>query len=295
MTPRGSDKCRRAVAQRPGECGRRAGAGSIVTVTRAASPLKTYRFGPEGPAQILAIHGLTGHGRRWKSLADHLTEFSILAPDLLGHGHSSWDAPWSIDANVAALADLLEHDAAHPALVVGHSFGGAVALNLAATRPDLVSGLVLLDPAVGLDGGWMGRIAEQMLASPDYPDRAEARAEKSNGSWGEVDAHDLDRDVDEHLVTLPNGRMGWRISIPAMMSYWSELARPIAVPAAGTATTLIRATRTQPPYVSDALVARLEAGLGSAFTLVDFDCDHMVANAKPAETAAVIRTCVATG
>jgi lipase len=257
--------------------------------------LNVYRFGPAQPAQILAIHGLTGHGQRWQTLAGHLSEFAITAPDLLGHGRSSWDAPWSIDANVDALAALLETDAAGPVLVVGHSFGAVIALNLAAARPDLVAELVLLDPAVGLDGGWMREIADQMLASPDYPDRAEARAEKVNGSWGEVDVSELERDLDEHLITLPNGRMGWRISIPAMMSYWGELARPIVVPAVGTPTTLVRATRTQPPYVSDELVTRLRDRLGSDFTLLDFDCDHMVGQAKPVETAALIRTRVAAG
>ena len=110
-----------------------------------------------------------------------------MAPDLLGHGRSSWDAPWTIDANVAALAALLEADADEPVVVVGHSFGGAVALNLARRGPISSPALVLLDPAVGLDGGWMREIADEMLGSPDYPDRAEARAEKVNGSWGEVD------------------------------------------------------------------------------------------------------------
>jgi lipase len=265
-------------------------AGSIVDVTRV---LNVYRFGPARPAQILAIHGLTGHGQRWATLAGHLSEFAITAPDLLGHGRSSWDAPWSIDANVAALAALLDADATGPLVVVGHSFGGAIALSLAAARPDLISELVLLDPAAGLDGGWMREIADQMLASPDYPDRAEARAEKVDGSWGEVDVSEVERELDEHLISLPNGRMSWRISVPAMMSYWSELARPIAVPAAGTPTTLIRATRTQPPYVSDELVTRLRDRLGSDFTSMDFDCDHMVAQAKPAETAAVILAKVA--
>ena len=155
----------------------------------------------------------------------------MLAPDLLGHGRSSWAAPWTIDANVAALAALLEAEAAGPVVVVGHSFGGAVALRLAAARPDLVDGLVLLDPAVGLDGDWMREIADAMLASPDYPDRDEARAEKVNGSWGEVDDDELERELDEHLIALPNGRVGWRISIPAIMSYWSELARPVAAAA----------------------------------------------------------------
>ncbi len=91
--------------------------------------------------------------------------------------------------------------------------------------------LVLLDPAVGLDGAWMRDIADDMFASPDYADREEARAEKASGSWGDVDAAELERELDEHLIELPSGRCGWRISIPAMMSYWSELARPIIVAA----------------------------------------------------------------
>jgi lipase len=252
--------------------------------------LNVYRYGPPTPIQLLAIHGLTGHGKRWESLATrHLAEFAVAAPDLVGHGRSSWDAPWSIDANVLALADLLDTDSSGPVVVAAHSFGSAIALSLAAARPDLVAELVLLDPAVGLDGGWMREIADQMFASPDYPDRAEARAEKVNGSWSEADPEELERDLDEHLVTHPDGRMGWRISIPAMRSYWSELARPAAVPPSDTPTTLIRATRTQPPYVSDELVSLLGDRLGSNFTLLDFDCDHMVAQAKPAETAALLR------
>ena len=246
--------------------------------------LHVHRYGPPGRAQILAIHGLTGHGQRWQTLATrHLTDFAVAAPDLLGHGRSSWAAPWTIDANVLALAALLDG----PTVIVGHSFGGAVALKLAATHPDLVSALVLLDPAVGLDGGWMRDIADDMLASPDYTDRAEARDEKAYGSWGDVDGGELDRELDEHLVDLPNGRAGWRISIPAMMSYWSELSRPIPLPPSTIPTTLVRAARTEPAYVTEELVAAI--GTARDFELMDFDCGHMVAQALPAETAAVIR------
>ncbi len=246
--------------------------------------LHVHRYGPDGPADVLAIHGLTGHGARWQTLAmRYLAEFAVTAPDLLGHGRSSWAAPWTIDANVAALAALLDA----PAVVVGHSFGGAVALSLAASHPELVSALVLLDPAVGLDGEWMRGIADDMLASPDYTDRAEARAEKANGAWADVDAGELDRELDEHLVDTTGGRCGWRISIPAMMSYWSELARPSVFPPPTIPTTLVRATRTEPPYVTDELLTGLADRPG--FALVEFDCDHMVAQALPADTAAVIR------
>ena len=133
----------------------------------------------------------------------------------------------------------------------------------------------------------MRDIADDMLASPDYTDRAEARAEKANGSWGDVDADELDRELDEHLIDLPNGRAGWRISIPAMMSYWSELARPIAIPPKPIPTTVVRATRTTPPYITDELLQGWPRVPNSRWWTST--CDHMVAQALPADTAALIR------
>jgi lipase len=236
------------------------------------------------------IHGLTGHGERWASLArDHLRDITVLAPDLLGHGRSSWAAPWTIDANVAALATLIENEADAPVVVAGHSFGGAVAMHLAAACPDLVSGLVLLDPAVAMDGQMMRHVAEAMMSSPDYPDPAEARAEKETGSWADVPPADLDAELHNHLVELPSGRHGWRVCMPAMMSYWSELARDAVLPHKGTRTTLVRAKLVEPPYASDAVIEALAAQLGTDFTFEVFDCRHMVPLAKPAETAAIIR------
>ena len=60
-----------------------------------------------------------------------------------------------------------------------------------------------------------------------------------------------------------------------------------ALPPPAIPTTLVRATKTQPPYVTDELVSGLSER--PTFALIDFDCDHMVAQALPAETATVIR------
>jgi lipase len=95
--------------------------------------------------------------------------------------------------------------------------------------------------------------------------------------------------MDEHLITLPGGRYGWRMYVPAMVSYWSELARPVVYPRPGTPTILARALWTDPPYVTDSLIAGLRGHLGENLQLVDLECLHMVAQAKPAETAALIR------
>jgi lipase len=252
--------------------------------------LHVHRFGPPGPVRLMALHGLTGHGKRWGSLASqHLPEIAVAAPDLIGHGRSSWAAPWTIEANVAALAELLEPQPDDPVVVVAHSFGSAVAMHLGAGYPDRIAGLVLLDPAVGLDGGWMLEIADAMLASPDYSNAAEARAAKTNGSWAGVDPAVVDAELAEHLVDLPGGRCTWRLSLPAMMAYWSELARDIVLPPKGIPTTLVRAAWTSPSYVTDRLVDALDERLGADFQFLTFECDHMVAETKPAEVAALIR------
>ena len=252
--------------------------------------LHVHRYGPSGPVRVLAIHGLTGHGQRWQRfVGEQLPEMPVAAPDLLGHGRSSWAAPWTIDANVGALSALPEEQAESAVLVVGHSFGGAVALHLAAAHPKLVAALVLLDPAIGLDGAWMAEIADAMLASPDYPDEAEARAEKASGAWADVDPAILDDELKEHLVATPDGRYRWRVSLPATVSYWSELAREMVLREPGTPTTLLRAKWTSPPYVSDELIARLQQRLGTDFRVLDVECDHMVAQSRPVEVAAAIR------
>ncbi|ACC39814.1 lipase LipV [Mycobacterium marinum M] len=254
-----------------------------------STDLHVHRYGPEEPVRVLTIHGVTEHGQSWEYLAGYLPEVSIAAPDLLGHGRSSWAAPWSIDANVSALAALLKDQADGPVVVVGHSFGGAVALQLAAAHPDLVAALILLDPAIGLNGSRVREVVDAMVAFPDYTDPAEARMERAYGAWADVDPAVLDAELDEHLITLPNGRYSWRISLPAMVCYWSELARDAALPPPGIATTLVRAVRADPQYVSDELIAALRERLGADFALREFECGHMVPQAKPTEVATLIR------
>nr|VTO95619.1 Lipase 3 precursor [Mycobacterium riyadhense] len=251
--------------------------------------LHVHRYGPPGPVQVLTIHGVTEHGQAWELLASHLPEITIAAPDLLGHGRSSWAAPWTIDANVSALASLIDDQADGPVVVVGHSFGGAVALQLATARPDQVAALVLLDPAVAVDGTRVREVVDAMVAFPDYTDPAEARAEKSFGAWADVDPAVLDTEIDEHLIALANGRYSWRINLAAMVCYWSELARDIVLPPAGTPTTLVRAVCADPQYVSEGLITALRDHLGADFELLEFECGHMVPQAKPKEVAAVVR------
>ncbi|MGW6426503.1 alpha/beta hydrolase [Nocardia sp. NPDC055053] len=255
------------------------------------SSLHVHRFGPADGTVVLALHGLTGHGNRWETLAtEHLPQARVIAPDLRGHGRSSSLPPWDFETIVDDLATLLRAETDGPVVVAGHSFGGAAGIHLARRHPELVRALVLLDPAIGIDPKMIEQVALANLASPDYTDIAEARSDKQHSAWspGEVDPAVLERELAEHLVPTEGGRVGWRIFQPAITSYWGQLARPFVLPPADLPTVLVRAAKVQPPYVTGEFLAALSAHLGDRLTVEVWDCDHMVAQARPADAAALI-------
>ena len=84
---------------------------------------------------MLALHGVTGHGGRFRRLAERgLPERRWLAPDLRGHGRSTWDPPWNAEQHVADLLETMDAEGVERCDVLGHSFGGLLATHLAARR-----------------------------------------------------------------------------------------------------------------------------------------------------------------
>ena len=96
---------------------------------------------------VVLIHGIPGSSGIWDDVAERLTgDCLVVAPDLLGFGASpgepAIDVLWA-DSQARALAALLDELGIERAALVGHDFGGPVALALTALRPDLATRLVL--------------------------------------------------------------------------------------------------------------------------------------------------------
>ncbi len=109
-------------------------------------------FGGSGPA-VLLLHGLAGHAGEWAQTASWLTaRCRVVALDARGHGRSErLPGDVSRGAQIADAAWALDRLDLAPAVVVGQSLGGLTALGLAAARPQLVRGLVVVD--AGASGG----------------------------------------------------------------------------------------------------------------------------------------------
>jgi lipase len=247
--------------------------------------LHLHTYGPVDGPPVLALHGVTGHGRRWQALADALPDIRLLAVDLRGHGHSPWTPPWTIDQHVADALGTLDALGLDRVPVMGHSFGGAIALHLARSAPERVERLVLLDPALGLDPATMLETAAETCAGESYPDRDAARAERAR-RWEGVDDALVDAEIDNHLV-LDGDRWRYRYSTPAIVTAWSEMARPAITPPPGLPTLLMPAAKED--YVDPAWVDRVRDEVGPQLTVHEVDSGHMVYLERTAEVAATIR------
>ena len=132
-------------------------------------------WGPEQGRPIVCVHGILEQAASWGLVAEPLAElgFRVEAPDLRGHGRSAHVEPGGAYHLIDLLGDLDALTAAIPApfALVGHSMGGILAALLAATRPERVSNLMLIEmplPAASRPGRAAARIAAHLdyLRSP---------------------------------------------------------------------------------------------------------------------------------
>ena len=130
-----------------------------------------------GAPPLVLVHGWCCNRSFLEPQRRHFsTHHHVVALDLPGHGDS--DTPrhdYSIPSFATDVAWLCEQLKLHKPVVIGHSMGGAIALELAAERPDLINAAVVLDtavaPAAAVHQAWAELIAQ--LHTPEY--RAAAR------------------------------------------------------------------------------------------------------------------------
>jgi len=106
---------------------------------------RAFRMAGSGPA-LLLIHGIGDNSSTWQELIPHLArKYTVIAPDLLGHGRSDKPrADYSVAAYANGMRDLLTVLGIDKVTVIGHSLGGGVAMQFAYQFPDRVERLVLV-------------------------------------------------------------------------------------------------------------------------------------------------------
>lgn len=127
----------------------------VVKVRNGSIELEVREDGSPSAPPLLLLHGITSSGGTWNWLVPELAErYRVLRLDFRGHGESDrapeqYSSPGYVSDAVAAL----EQVAARPAIVMGHSLGGATTAALAQRHPELLRAAVMEDPPLGLGAG----------------------------------------------------------------------------------------------------------------------------------------------
>lgn len=221
--------------------------------------LAVHEWGEAGAPRVVCLHGVTSHGRHFARLAEAVPGFHFLAPDLLGHGSSPYEPPWSIDAHLDAIEAIV---GAKPVVLLGHSFGGRLALELAARHPELATRLVLLDPAILIPPHVALAAAEHARKERSYVSFEEGIERR----FEESQLHDAPREllVEElvsHLVLDDDGRHRYRYCQAAVVAAYGEMASaPPSFERVRVPTLLVFGERSYVPY--DHLLDAHRAALG---------------------------------
>jgi pimeloyl-ACP methyl ester carboxylesterase len=158
-------------------------------------------YGRADSPLLVLIHGGRDHARNWDFVAARLRKrYHVIAPDLRGHGDSAWayGAQYSMPDFLLDLHQLLRHLDAPPVVLVGHSLGGAIALQYAGVYPEHVCKVAAIEglgppPSMLTDKPVEERVAEWIQTMQDLATRRPRRY----ASLGEAEARM--REANPHL------------------------------------------------------------------------------------------------
>jgi lipase len=239
-------------------------------------PLHLHEWGERAAPPLVCLHGVTGHGRRFRRLAeDRLAQrFRVLAPDLRGHGHSDWEPPWTLRANLADVLETVAAAGVERSVWLGHSYGARLILELAALEPDRIERAVLLDPAIDLLPHVGFDMAEDHRHDRVFGSHEEA-IDARLGRNPTTPRRFVEEEAREHLVEGPSGTFRWRYCQSAVVFAYGELCLPAPPPETLRAPTLLVHAE-QFGLVRDDQLDAYRAALGERLRTVAVPGGHVV-------------------
>ena len=247
--------------------------------------LQLEEWGLRDDPRIVCLHGVTSHGRHFAKLAVELPGFHVQAPDLLGHGSSPYEPPWDLETHAGAVVETV---GAAPAILIGHSFGGRLALELAARAPKLVPKLVLLDPAIHVlppVALFAAENARKDRAYVSFEEGIDRRYDESQLSRAPREL--VEDELRGHLV-WEDGSYRYRYSQSAVVAAYGEMAsEPPPFEQARVPTLLVLGEQSYLPY--DHLLDAHRAALGDLLEVVVVPGGHTVLWDALDETVSAIR------
>jgi lipase len=250
----------------------------------SARSLHVHAWGDERKPTLVCLHGVTAWGGHFASLATALAgSHRVVAPDLLGHGASTHEPPWRIDAHL----DAVERSVGPAPFWLGHSFGGRLAFEHAARHLGEVERLVLLDPAILLAPHvalWAAENARRERVYESFESAIDRRYEESQLHRARREL--VENELRGHLFE-ESDEWRYRYSQACVVTAYSEMSvAPPAFSDVRVPTLLVLGEDSYLPY--DHLLEAHRDALEDLLEVVTVPGGHTVLWDAPEETAAAI-------
>jgi len=266
--------------------------GPLPTVSRIDDgPISLLKWGVAAP-EVVFLHGGGQNAHTWDTVILGLG-VPALAIDLPGHGRSAWreDGDYGPKRNAETLRSVLRIHAPDARLVVGMSLGGLTALRIAATEPDLVPSLVLVDVTPSaperheqMTQAQLGAVA-LVKGERNFPS-FQAMLDVTVAASPHRSRKSLRRGVFHNAKQLDDSTWTWRYDAirigDGFVGLWDD------VPSITMPTTLVRGAKSY--FVHDDDAAAFAAGApGFQRTHVVADSGHSVQGDQPAALVEILR------
>jgi pimeloyl-ACP methyl ester carboxylesterase len=184
-------------------------------------------WGNANTPALACLHGVRGHGPRFRSVGERLSDrMCVIAYDLRGHGRSGWGPPWDLSTHCADVLESVGSLELRPAGWLAHSFGARILLEITAAGYDIGETAILLEPAFGISPWYAARQADAECCTPLLASAEEGARTRIEQGAALPEAADL---VAEHLAEqmdpVPGGSFRLRYSPAAVVCAWSEMSK----------------------------------------------------------------------
>lgn len=238
----------------------------------------------EGQPLVL-LHGIFGSSDNWLTQARMLSaHFRTYAVDLRNHGHSPHADTFDYPVMAADVLEFIEtHHIADP-VIIGHSMGGKVAMNLAVAHPEKLQKLIVVDIAPKAYSMAHYVILEGLQAIPITEITSRNEADDALARF--VDEADVRQFLLKNLQRKPEGGFKWKLNLAAIADNIHKIGLDLQFEGKFEKQTLfVRGARSN--YVKDEDFDRIREVFPAA-EMVTLDTGHWLPAEKPTEFVALI-------
>lgn len=260
-------------------------AGIVLLTVATDHHMKLY-YRELGQGQpVVMLHGIFGSSDNWLTSSRMLSShFHTYALDLRNHGHSPHGEEFDYPTMVAdVLAFMEEHQIKDP-VVVGHSMGGKVAMNLAVGHPDKVQKLIVVDIAPK-QYNMENYVILQALNAIEI-DKVTTRQQADDALSQFVPESDVRQFLLKNLQRKPDGGFKWKLNLPAITANIAKIGLPLQFEGTFAKPSLfVRGSRSE--YIKNHDFERIRK-IFPAAQFETLDTGHWVPAEKPNEFVEVI-------